>query len=435
MWTLYLFHVRTGRIGPRVEGQFSWSLSETDGSISLTLKKSEIPKFGEDTPYLSPWWGGVVLFWNETPIMAGPITGLPTEDFKEVQISVKSIWSIFSRRNVVHDMVNWNNAKDPKYLTGWTTNADPKQKSDSAKSFQLKESPYYYNKELYSIARLIVEVSCANKQGADLPIDFSAVPIKTNTTDDAIAKELTKAGSISLTEIDENRVHSKHYKGYNFTTVASALNDLSDLTGGPAITFRPYIDLSTLSVKWKMLTGLSESKPKLNYNNETVWDTTAAGGDISNLSVTSSGAKQTTRVFAKPPGNNAGFAVNTNTDMLNKGYPLLETSATLRDATRASMQDATSLSLNLLNLDSKPRRTLSGTIRANSEVHPLGTYWPGDIVKLVVKGWYAFPEGIINARIDSISGDSSMNISVSFAEEASEYEYRNMIESITMTEG
>lgn len=428
MWSTYFIQTTTGAIGPKIEGTFSWSLSKDDGEISLTLAKSAIPTFNSNTPYLTPWWGGVVLFWNSTPIMAGPITSIPNETFNTIQVSCKSIWSILNRRTPVRDMVDWNKINTMEYRSQWSTVTPPGIKTDPKTETPISQSPFY-NKEYYSMARLTVEYSL-KKNGGNLPIDFSAVPIVTNKQDDFSDNNTT-----AFSDTDTSRNHFRIVKGPELNkTVASELKEISDKVGGPEITFRPYLNTAKQSIVWKMLSGLSESKPNIPGDNTDVWDTTAHGSDITDLSVSSSGSKMMSRVFAQGPSNGDPINIQTNTGMLKAGYPLLESLIRNKVGSKSSATDVKNLASTYLAIDSKPRRVISGTIRANSEIHPLGTYWPGDTVTIVTAGWRSFPNGIIKAKIDSMSGDSSMNISVSFAEEMTNYEDLKQIERMEGSE-
>lgn len=407
-WSTYLIQTKTGRIGPKVEGEFSWDLSLTDGNISLTLMKSAIPPLDDTTPYLSPWWGGVVLFWDSIPIMAGPIASFPTETEKTIQISCKSIWSILDRRTVVPDMRDWTKLNDIDYKKNWRTDTPLTATVDTKTAIPIQNTEMY-DKEYSSLARLAVEYSM-HKVGGELPIDTSGVPITKNTDDN-----LGTPPRFKIT--DPNRPHYLGISGVDFNkSVASVLNGLTANMGGPDIFFKPMLNTSTFAIYWKMQAGKNEDAPKIENINNDVWDTTAHGSDIVNLSVTASGAKLTNRVLGQDLGNNGNLVINTNTAMIKKGYPILETGISKMDPKRGgTIKEVVDKAI---AFDSVPRRSLSGTIRANSDIHPMGTYWPGDVITLVTNGWYTIPNGARKARIEQISGDSSMNITVSFSEEA-----------------
>src|SRR4030095_15408050 len=110
MWTANLFQVTSGNIGPRLNFEsMSWSI-ELNGteSISMKLRKSDLPVV-DLTKWLSPWWAGVVIFWNDVPIVAGPIITEPTETFDTISLGCGAIRSVLAKRLVVVEQTNWSN--------------------------------------------------------------------------------------------------------------------------------------------------------------------------------------------------------------------------------------------------------------------------------------------------------------------------------------
>lgn len=369
MWEAYLFQTTTGAIGPRVNfSTASWSISLNDiESLSVDLTKASLPAV--DLNYwLAPWWAGVVFIYNGTPIFGGPIVSRPTESFNTLRLDCKGIRTVFEHRFAHTEQSDWT---------------------------LLARSKVFYSGLSYEgIAQRLVKLGMA-KPGGLLPISFPLPEVPT-----------------TLTDVE----HQKTYSAYNLgsNNVHSLLDNLSHLTNGPDIMFRPrLIDGNTLT--FDMLHG-SEESPTIPQKTTPIWDTTAVRGEVSDLDIVVTGTYQSTRVYATGEGTNEGTLVRVATDdgPIIKGFPMLESTenhpGVTKGPTLQSRADAD------VKANANSLLEIQLTVRADGEQR-LGTFWPGDRVQLVTKGWLSLPDGVHNLRLLNISGTQDQSVRMSLQTE------------------
>lgn len=89
MWSAYLFKVTSGELGPRIfPTASSWGMTVNEIETANLTRKSAIPDLPSKL-WLEPWWAGVVLMYDGVPIIAGPITSRPVEDYKTIRLNVQ----------------------------------------------------------------------------------------------------------------------------------------------------------------------------------------------------------------------------------------------------------------------------------------------------------------------------------------------------------
>lgn len=365
MWSAYLIQTTTGRIGPKVDlaPGTSWQIHLNDiESFSANLQKSSLPEVDVNT-WLAPWWGGILWEWNGQPIFAGPFTARPIESFKTVSVQAGGIRAVFAHRYVLQEQTDWS---------------------------KLASSVIFYDGlGLGTIAKRAVSVSMAKPAGA-LPIDF------------VVPDEI----------IPGDALHQRTYSGFDIQNLLTTdvLTKLSNVHNGPDIMFKPR-KLSDSQLVWDLWTG-TEANPRIYQTNTAVWDTTATQSSVTDLQVVTSGAYQTDRVFGVGAGTGAGTLVSMVQDPTQgaKGFPLLESSVTVGSETNLSV--VTSNAQGSLDQNLKMLHDINLTVRADGEPQ-FGTYWSGDAVKLITKGWLALPDGVNNCRLITMSGSESNDILLS----------------------
>jgi len=363
MWTAHLFQVSTGLIGPKLQWEsMDWSM-ELNGteSINMRLRKSELPKV--DLKYwLSPWWAGVVVFWGNKPFVAGPIITRPSESFDFVTIGCGGIRSVLAKRLVSYE--------------------------PEGEDFEIKFPTLRIKLEglsLGTIAKRVVDYS-QRKMGGQLPITYALADMVGN--------------------------HERTYNAFNVSNISGddVLTKLSNVLGGPDIMFRPRLVRDNL-LTFDMWTG-TDGQPRIAQKYSPVWDTTPAKGMVTNMNVIVTGTYQTDRVYAIGAGQDEGTVIRIATDPAhtNKGYPLLETTinegssenpTVVRDHARAE-----------LSANNGPLLEVQMTVRGDTDT-PFGTFWPGDLVEVVTKGWLSLPDGSTRMRLLSLTGDHTNSVKVS----------------------
>lgn len=364
MWKSYLFQTTTGRIGPQVQPKdVSWSVSlNGTETAKLGLSKSDLPKIDYEY-WLSPWWAGVLFTYDERPIYAGPIIGHPYESWTTLNLDCGGLRSLFARRIVAQEMTDWT---------------------------QLAKSVVEYRGlSLATIAKRAVQLSML-KSGGSLPVTFP-VPEQT-AADDAD--------------------HQRTYRGFNIQNLFTddVLTKISNVQQGPDIMFRPRL-LNDSQLTFDMWTG-SENSPRIPQKITPVWDTTPVSGSVADFQMTTTGAYQTNRVYAVGAGMDEGTLIRVASDNgpLQQGYPLLETtysSGQTEDPNVAQAHANGSLAAN-----NRMLKEINMTVRADG-VYPLGTFWPGDMIQIAVKGMIGLTDGVYNARLLNINGTHTQDVKLS----------------------
>lgn len=364
MWEAYLFHVASGTIGQRLEFEsVSWS-TELNGteSLSLKLKKSTLPNVDLNL-WLSPWWAGVVLSWNGTPIVAGPIITRPSESEDSVSIGCGGIRSVLAKRYLTQELADWA-ALSKSYL-------------------------HWNSISLGTIAKRVVEQAQMKASGR-LPISFP------------IPDETAAMGAN----------HERTYRGFNVQNinVNDILTKLSNVLNGPDILFKPRL-IQDNRLTFDMWHG-TEKQPRIFQSKVPVWDTTPAKGEVVDMSATVTGSYMTFRTYSLGAGQDEGtlIKVNTNEAPLQLQYPLLETAINIGNSENPEIVNGYGIS-NLWS-NKEPLLEVQMTVRGDGDI-PFGQFWPGDLVKVVTKGWLSIPDGVTDMRLLSITGDSSNSVKVS----------------------
>lgn len=360
MWTANLFQVTTGSIGPQVRfSELKWNIDLNDTeSIDIELMKSDIPPVDRNL-WLSPWWGGVLLSWDGTPIVAGPIMSRPNETYKSVSVSCGGIRSLLAKRLVTQELSDWT---------------------------KLSKSKVSYSKlSLPTIAKRVVQQS-QNKYAGSLPISY-AIP-------------------------DQVGTHQRNYEGFNVQNINchEVLTKLSNVIDGPDVMFRPKLIRDNL-LTFEMWTG-TEGNPRIYQQFTPVWDTTVQHGNVVDLRIVTTGSYQTNRTYAIGAGEDQGKLIVVNTDErpMNKLYPLLETVVDTGNSENRSV--VASHGDSNLETNSEPLVEIQMRVRGDGPI-PFGHFWPGDLVEVIAKDWIGLPNGKTKMRLLSMTGNHTPEVTVS----------------------
>jgi len=364
MWSAYLFQVSTGRVGPKVEfSDLSWEIDlNTTESISLKLSKSSLPAVDLEH-WLSPMWAGLLLFWDGAPIVGGPILNLPSEDKLTISLNCSGIRSVLARRLVIHEQTNW--------------------------LLLPKDKVTYTGISLGTIAKNVVKLS-QEKPGGGLPISFP-LPDETEGV---------------------NADHDRNYRGFNLQNLScdDVLTKLSNVTGGPDVMFKPRL-LSDNLVTFDMWHGTKDS-PRIDQKVMPVWDMTAENGEVTDISITTTGTYTTHRVFSLGSGQDEAQLITVSFDdsMVKDGYPLLESVISTSDSEKRPVVQAHGDAN--LTTNSRVLKEIQISVRGDGN-YPFGSFWPGDECEIYVKGLIGLKDGRHRMRILNMTGDSTANMRLS----------------------
>lgn len=360
MWEAYLFQTITGRIGPKVDlASATWSVDLNDTeTLSVQVKKQSLP---DKLPmeWLDPWWGGIVLFWGDTPIVAGISISNPTETFESLEFSCSGIRALLDRRVV----------------------------TDENKLGTLNSSFIQYKGvSLGTVAQRVLKVAM-EKEGGNLPIRFPQ-PEQT---------------------VRDDADHQRTYRGYNVANlrVDDVLDKLSNSINGPDVMFRPRS--TDKSILWYDMIHGTENNPRIAQTNTPVWDITATKGSVADFSTTRTGTYQTDRVYSIGTGEDEGTLIQIaqNLSRVQKQYPLLET--VIKQGDSENPATVMGWAKGSLEANRDPIHEINITVRADG-LYPLGSFWPGDEIEIIVEGWLTIKNGRRKARLIGMSGDLTNNV-------------------------
>ncbi len=172
-------------------------------------------------------------------------------------------------------------------------------------------------------------------------------------------------------------ISTRTYPGYELAWVGDRLQELTQVDGGPDVSFEPRLTSDGLSVQWVMRTG-TDTDPLLHQTGQDwIWDRGAAKGGVTSLSVSIDATGMAQRAWAIGSGTEVDLLVGEADfpDPLDAGYPLLEADASYTSVTDQGTLDAHALSLILYA--QRPWATWALAVRADA-APTLGTYRPGD---------------------------------------------------------
>lgn len=206
--------------------------------------------------------------------------------------------------------------------------------------------------------------------------------------------------------------HTRDYPGYTLAWVGDALRDLTQVSNGPEIAFRPRRQAAdNRFIEWVMLTG-TEVDPFLHQTGSFwIWDQSAPKSPVSKVNVAEDGTGIGSEAYVAGNGGGQspliGYAIDpTLTDL---GYPSLEldvdghTDETVQNRLNAYA------AVGVLNGE-RSLETLTMTVDRDAFPQP-SLYAVGDEAALVIgpNHWY-LPAGNVVSRITQISGDDSNQV-------------------------
>lgn len=356
-WKAFLVETTTGVIGPEVslrEGS-DFSLSLASDSVSeFSLEKTDLPK--EDlNRWLDSWWSSILITFEGRAIFCGPIISNPREYIDHIQFNCGSVRSILTGRYVITE--------------------------EAIRSTSMAKAVIKYDGlSLGAIAQEVVKLAL-EKPGGNIPMQYVS-PYET---------------------VENNADHQRTYKGYNLSTLSvdEVLTKISEVSKGPDIMFRPRL-IDDNSFTWEMHHG-TKNDPRISQKVIPEFDLTTAKGQSASLEITKTGTYLTDRVFSLGGGTNEATVMSVAQDLskTSQGYPLRESVVTVSDSTNKTVVNNHAVSSLKQNRKPLTEFTLFVDVRGP---YPLGSFWPGDLVKIYSEGFYNLPDGENKMRLLNISG-------------------------------
>lgn len=179
--------------------------------------------------------------------------------------------------------------------------------------------------------------------------------------------------------------------------------------------FKPRL-LDGSRIIFDMWTG-TERDPRIYQRFPLLWNTTEGlNTSVTDFSLTQTAAYQASRVYATGAGSDEAklMSVQTNDLRRQEGFPFLEKVVNSETEVQATLDNIANSQL-FANEDQLQEITM--VVRADGSI-PMGHFWPGDMVQLVISGMMNIPDGIYKSRLLNMSGTHSSNIRLSLQLEA-----------------
>ena len=201
---------------------------------------------------------------------------------------------------------------------------------------------------------------------------------------------------------DEAGTHERTYPGSDLATVAQRLQQLAEVQGGPEYAFEPRLTADRMGIEWMLRVGTT-ADPALHQDGlDWVVDTSAPRGQVSGFTVTEDASAVATRAFAKGSGTDTAALISrpsARADLLDSGYPLLESARSYSTVLEQSTIDAHAAAD--LATNDRPWTTWSLSLVADDR---LGQVRPGDWWQVRVGEHVYLERGTYRARMASLKG-------------------------------
>lgn len=243
----------------------------------------------------------------------------------------------------------------------------------------------------------------------------------TVTTYDGSGKQ-TGTHSTTTTPVESiiPRTQASVYKDFNVSSHScrQILQNIAAAQGGPDLQFRPYL-ADSQHIRFRLLGG-SDADIYLNQEHVLSLDSSPIGGTLEDLKA--DWAAPYMRVYATGSGSDKAMTCDLAEDLTlvsrDDPWPLRETTYSDSDAYDwASLHAAAA---GRLKANARPVVQFTGTLHADDTdsagnlLHPLGSFWPGEMFHVAVEGFPDWPDGVYNLRLMEMSGDQSDKVSLKF---------------------
>lgn len=254
--------------------------------------------------------------------------------------------------------------------------------------------------------------------------DYSERTVTTTTTVYSFDGNGNQTGSTTSTDGPHKTMLPRQtvveYKDFNVSNhrAADILKNIANADGGPDMQFRPYLSDSQ-HVRFRFLAG-SDGDIYLNQDKRLSLSCSPYGGTLENIKIDR--AAPYMRVYATGAGSDAGTMCFQSEDLTlvkrQDPYPLRETTTSDTDAKTYELLAAAADGM--LNANRQPLMQLSGEIDVNDcdamglPLHPLGSFWPGEMFDIAIDGFPDLPDGVYPMRLMQLSGDQTGKVTVKF---------------------
>lgn len=254
--------------------------------------------------------------------------------------------------------------------------------------------------------------------------DYSERTVTTTTTVYSFDENGNQTGSTTSTDGPHKTILPRQtvveYKDFNISNhrCSDILKSIANSDGGPDMQFRPYLSDSQ-HIRFRFLAG-SDGDVYLNQDKRLSLSCSPYGGTLENIKIDR--AAPYMRVYATGAGSDSGTMCCQSEDLtlVNREdpYPLRETTVSSTDSKTYEL--LASAANGMLNANRLPLMQLSGEIDVNDcdatglPLHPLGSFWPGEMFDIAIDGFPDLPDGVYPMRLMRMSGDETGKVTLKF---------------------
>lgn len=270
--------------------------------------------------------------------------------------------------------------------------------------------------------RTVTEVKTVTKPKGSYRIEKTVTKTITTYKYDGNGKE---TGSTKKTEGPTTTVEQKpvevRYRDFNVTNhrCADILRAIANSAGGPDMQFRPYLTEDGQHIRYRFLAG---SDGDIYLHQDKRLSLAYAAGEASTLeNITVDRAQPMMRVYGVGAGTGSGTLTYLAEDLslVNRRdpWPLVET--TFQDSKAEEIGLLRSGATAVLHANREPLMQVKGEINAFDEsagipLHPLGSFWPGEMFDVSIQGFPDVPDGVYAMRLMQMSGDETGKVELTF---------------------
>lgn len=395
-WRAYIVDTISGQIMCPIDlPSFSWSVSVADSSLSTTKSKgvgkdeasglklpwTAIPAAmpGERCRLLAPDRRSIALCWTSpldfedaigTPILCGLIGQRKDGPF-DTDFSLTSLYGLLGDRYLVREGVY-----------------------GAANGSTSTDAINFGNLSLRAIAAEAGWLCTNVKPGGGLPIDWHYR--------------------------GEQGSHQREYDSWDIQNLkcSDVWDKIANVENGPDLQLRPKLSGDT--IRFDFIAG-SDADPNIAQDTILELSSSPYGGTLENVTIDHLGAVH--RVYASGSGTDKAQLCHLSEDLSlvsgdHEPFPLREMAYSDTDAADANLlrQHADGV----LSANHAPLMQIKGELHANdlsadgTPLHPLGSFWPGETMRLDIQGFPSLEDGVYECRLMQMSGDQSDKVSLIF---------------------
>lgn len=394
-WTHYLYDTTTGLLGSPIDlPAFQWSVSVSDSTLSTTRDKG----VGEDDV------SGLKVPWSAVP---GSTPAARNAALMAGKRSIVSMWRPAGADPSSPGIPIVTGCIEPRTDT-WNDTSFSLLSTMQQLAYRIvvpegrfgmdeggtSRSSITVNGSYRAIACEAIRLATSAKPGGALPID------------------LPYAG--------EDGTRTRTWATWNVQNLSclDVLTKLSNVQAGPDMQFRPYL-ADAQHVRQRFVAA-SDGDVYLGQDVMHSLRAFPGGGDVDDLTITRAAPIQ--RVYMTGAGTDEATLCTLAEDRtlieMMDPWPLRESAKSDTDLDNIPLLTAHATAT--LNANSRPLMQASCTIdiadedASGSPLHPLGSFWPGELFTVSISSYPSLPDGDYLMRLMQMKGDETSTVKLVF---------------------